>query len=394
MSGTALDWDYLLAKVPGYRAQLAYENEPVPAGYALSDGPPAPIETPAIKSENHRPAKTPLRVLTLSDLGDLPEPHDFIEGALCDGQCSVIYGDANVGKSFFALDAALHVARGKEWFGRGVDAGAVIYVAGEGGGGMKRRIAAHMQWHGITDPSAIPFALIPDVVDFRDKASVGTLIETAGELSARFGMPVRWIIVDTLSRALAGGNENAPDDMGALIRGADRLRLATGAHVTFIHHTGKDDTKGARGHSSLRAAVDTEMEVRRQDGAGAPVCVTVTKQRDLEIGAGLAFRLVSVDLGTNRRGKPITSCVVEPTTLKPVLTETESEAVQILQTLLFESETPHVDLAAWRKAIVAAGLLTGQTGDSRKKQWQRLRDGLKKKGVIEVSGNSVWTKHG
>lgn len=390
MSGVALGWDYLVAQA---RSRGYHED----AQEDFSDAVP-PEYLPAPANSNHETAAPSAKRIPYSLLGEQgaqPEPYDFIEGVFCDGQCSVIYGDTNTGKTFAAMDAALHVARGKSWLGREVDGGPVIYIAGEGGGGIWRRIKAHLQHHGITDPSTIPFALINDAIDFRDKRPIEALIETARELRERFGMRVRWIIVDTLSRALAGGNENAPDDMGALVRGADRVRSATGAHLTFIHHTGKDENKGARGHSLLKAAVDTELEVKRQEGSKGVVCVNITKQRDLEIGPGFAFQLLTVDLGTNRRGKPITSCVVEPAALKPVLTEAENEAVQILQTLLFESEAPHVDLAAWREAIMGADdLLTGQTGDSRKKQWQRLRDSLKKKGIVEVSGNSVWAKHG
>lgn len=337
-----------------------------------------------------------LKYLLLADVATLREPHDFVEGFLCDNQLSVIFGDANVGKSFFALDLALHVARGRRWLGREVDRGAVVYLAGEGSGGIRRRIDAHCRHHGIEDRNQIPLAIIPDPVDFRDKRSVEALIQTVKEISAKFGIPTRLIIVDTLSRALAGGNENAPDDMGALVCGAERVRSATGAHLSFIHHTGKDDTKGARGHSLLRAALDTEAEVRRIEGQKGSIGVTVTKQRDLEIGGGFTFRLLPVELGTNARGKPVSSCVVEPVTLKPVLTEAEQEAVDILRTLLFEGDNmAHVEVAAWRKAVMETdGLLTGQTGDTKKKQWQRLRAALETKGVIELSGSRVGLKHG
>jgi RecA-family ATPase len=247
--------------------------------------------------------KPPFKYFLLGSIAALPEPHDFVEGLLCDGQMSVIFGDTNVGKSFFALDLALRMALGWRWAGRAVDQGGVVYIAGEGAGGLRRRVNAFLSHHGIADVSGIPFALIPEMVNFRDERSIEGLIRTIREISAQIASPIRWIIVDTLSRALAGGNENAPDDMGAAIRGADRVRSATGAHLSFVHHTGKDETKGARGHSALKAAIDTELEIRRVEGAKGAINVTVTKQRDLEIGLPLAFQLVSVDLGTNKCGK-------------------------------------------------------------------------------------------
>ena len=182
--------------------------------------------------------------------------------------------------------------------------------------------------------------------------------------------------------------------MGALVRGADQVRLETGAHLSFVHHTGKDDRKGARGHSLLKAAVDSEIELRRPEGAKGAVTVSVTKQRDLEIGPSFAFRLVDVDLGTNSRGKRITSGVIEPAIIKPVLDEAEREASEILRTMLFESETAYVQIADWRNALMSReDLLAGQTRDAKKKPWQRLRKSLENKGIIETSGGQVWLKH-
>jgi AAA domain len=335
------------------------------------------------------------KYLLLDELGELPDPNDFVEDLLCDGQLSVIYGAPNAGKSFFALDLALRVAFGWKWFGKDVERGAVIYVAAEGGGGMKRRVAAFLRGHGVEQTQGLPFALIPYTVDFRDKRSIEGLIEIAQEISEQFGIPVRWIIVDTLSRALAGGDENSSTDMGALVRGADRVRTATGAHLSLVHHAGKDHARGARGHSLLLGAADTEIEIKRHDRTSGVIEMNVTKQRDLEIGRGFAFKLERVDLGKNARGKPVTSCVVEAAIVKPDLTETEQEAIEILNTMLHESDEAYVDLSAWREAILSRGdLVAGQRPDTRRTQWQRLRKSLEKKGFIERCDNKVAVKNG
>lgn len=299
---------------------------------------------------------------------------------------------SNVGKTFIVFDLGMRVARGKQWSGKETDRGLVVYIAGEGAGGMKRRIAAYLKHHGIEDPSDIPFALVPEMINFRDPQSVEAFVATLKEIGAHFGMPARWIIVDTLSRALAGGNENASEDMSALVRGADQVRSATGAHLTFIHHTGKDELKGARGHSSLRGAVDSEVEIRRAEGGA--IFVTATKQRDLETGRPFAFRLTKVEVGTNHRGKTVTSCIVEEAIIEPTLTEVEHEAIEILDTMLFDSQAAHVDVAGWRKAVMSTdGLLSGRTPEAKSKQWQRLRDSLKKKEIIEICEDKVRVKH-
>ena len=76
----------------------------------------------------------------------------------------------------------------------------------------------------------------------------------------------------------------------------------------IIHHSGKDKNKGARGHSSLRAAVDTEIEIKVDGQIRTARC---RKQRDLENGKAIAFALQRVELGLDDECDLITSCVVE-----------------------------------------------------------------------------------
>jgi hypothetical protein len=195
-------------------------------------------------------------------------------------------------------------------------------------------------------------------------------------------MPVRWIIVDTLSRAIAGGDENGPKDMSALVGGADCVRNETGAHISFIHHPGKDGTKGARGHSSLLGAIDTEIEIKRIDGTRDAFSVMMTKQRELDYGPPLTFRRVVVPLGTtNKWGKSVTSCIVREEMIKPGLNELEQAATGILRTMLFDNEATAVKLTAWREAVFSGPL--AETKD--RKQWKRLKDGLEEKKAIEIS---------
>jgi hypothetical protein len=122
---------------------------------------------------------------------------------------------------------------------------------------------------------------------------------------------IEMIVVDTLSRALAGGNENGPEDMTAYISNADALRDHAEATVVTVHHSGKADNR-ARGHSSLRAATDTEIELRVDEDAGIRFA-KATKQRDIESGKQFAFELHTVELGCDEDGDKVTSCYIGPT---------------------------------------------------------------------------------
>ena len=244
-----------------------------------------------------------------NDIQAVITTNDFVEGVLIEGQMSVLYGPSNSGKTFFATDLAMHVAIGRPWRNLDVTATSVLYVAAEGAMGVKNRVAAFCQHHQIDD---MPLTIVVSQVNmFNSTDDVETLMATIRQASHRIGN-VGLIIVDTLARVMAGGNENDASDMGLLVSHVDKLCQELGVHVMLDHHSGKDTSKGARGSSALRAATATEIEVEpRSSGSVAKV----TKQRDLEIAGTFGFRLLPVRLGTNARGRPVTSCVVEPVDL-------------------------------------------------------------------------------
>lgn len=234
---------------------------------------------------------------------------EIVQGILTAGGMSAMYGESNSGKSYLATHLAFCVTRGVPWLGRQVERGAVLYIAGEGAASVRRRVRAHEKHYGVT---VGPFGLIPEALSLMDgSADVEALVPLIAKAAAEVGEVVQLVIVDTLARAMSGGNENAPEDMGRLVRAGDRIRELTGAHVLWIHHSGKDVAKGARGHSSLRAALDTEMEVTA-DEAQKLHTATITKQRDMDsLGLRLCGRFVSVALGTSQWGDAITACAVE-----------------------------------------------------------------------------------
>ena len=237
------------------------------------------------------------------DMVEAVSGDDFVENLLINGQMSVLYGPSNSGKTFFATDLSLHVALGWNWRGLEVDQGSVLYLAMEGSYGIRNRVVAFRDHYNVAEK--IPFSVVPVAINFLND-DIEKLINTVRMASRRLGN-VKMVVVDTLSRALAGGDENGPKDMTAFVGAVDRLREAVSAHVLIVHHTGKDEAKGARGHSSLRAATDTEIEVVAGDDFS---CAKVTKQRELEIVGEYGFSLQGVRIGTNARGKDVTSCVV------------------------------------------------------------------------------------
>ncbi len=337
------------------------------------------------------------------------DANDFIEGLLTSAAMSVIYGPSNCGKTFFVLDLALHVAWGREWRGREVDQGAIVYLSLEGAQGVRNRIAAFQKHYGLQD-TPLPFVTMPQPVNLLDsEADVAAVCQLVEFVGAQTGMPVRMVIIDTLSRAMAGGNENSPEDMTALIGNCDRVRSITGAHVCIIHHSGKDEARGARGHSSLRAATDTEIEIKR-DPELTFSTVRVAKQRDLEAGDPFAFTLQSIALGTNRRGKDVTSCVVMEADRSTILARSETALspkemdaygclVDLCEEASLDPETGEIStnvttvtLSDWKNALTTNGTLNGNNANAAKVQFNRLRNALIGKEKITVERGMVCLK--
>jgi hypothetical protein len=244
------------------------------------------------------------RLLSSADLRELPPLAWRVRGVFPAQGLAGIYGPSASGKSFLALDVAAAISEGADWFGYGVKAAPVVYCALEGEAGFRLRVAAWAQANGRTLPDGLRLVLqafkLTEPQDVIDMA--------AAVLSAGAGAVT---ILDTLNRAAPEADENSSADMGRILEAAKELQRLTGGLVVVVHHTGKDATKGLRGHSSLFAALDAAVEVTRE---GDRREWRVAKAKDGQDGAGHPFRLEVVDMGEEDDGETITSCVVRADT--------------------------------------------------------------------------------
>lgn len=256
----------------------------------------APPEPP------RKPRRGPQRLAALAG-GVMDAAPYLVKGVLQRRSHAVLYGAPGQGKTFVALDIAYHVASGRDWQGHRVAKGLALYLAFEGVGGISRRGAALMRHYGNDD---VP--LYVEAADYNLREPAGR--KALGDMMAGLPEKPALIVIDTLARAMKGGDENSAQDMGALNDAVGALIEATGACVLVIHHSGKNKASGARGSSALLGAIDTELEV-------ADYAITPTKQRDLEMLDPMGFRLHPILLGTDEDGDDITSCVVMPVKVVP-----------------------------------------------------------------------------
>ncbi|MBK7423577.1 MAG: AAA family ATPase [Propionivibrio sp.] len=242
------------------------------------------------------------KLLTPADLANLPPVQWRIKGVLPTEGITADFGPSGSAKSFLVIDKLAAVAGGREWFGCRVTQCPVLYVALEGEAGISQRVKAWQCKNGKLPES---FRFMLQSLDIRITADRADLVEAVKAAGYHGGI----LAIDTLNRAAPGMDENDSKSMGEVITAAKAIQAALGGLVLLVHHTGKDATKGLRGHSSLHAALDAAIEVSR-DGDRREW--RMAKSKDGEDGEAHPFRLEVVEIGTDEDGEPITSCVVVP----------------------------------------------------------------------------------
>jgi hypothetical protein len=247
----------------------------------------------------------PFRAIPVAEFasGDL-DVEWLVKDLLPRASLSVAYGAPGSGKTFAVLDMAMAVARGANWRNDSLRTtqGTVVYVVCEGSSGFKKRLKAFSLHYGV-DLDTIPFYVINTAPNLLEEAHTKRLIDEINALGE-----VALVVIDTLSRTLHGGDENSSVDMGKAISHCTTIYQHTGASLLLVHHSGKDASKGSRGWSGIKGAVDAELEVTLQTGFRN---LHVEKQKDAESGQNYAFNLKPVPLYVNQYGEAVSSCVVE-----------------------------------------------------------------------------------
>jgi hypothetical protein len=293
---------------PSYRAmvELAYAQPELRAVTAKSDfeilGPL--VEQEVVVSAAPDVADT-VRFLVQEavEFSSGPPMRWIIKNVLPRAELVVIAGQPSVGKSFLALDLSSAITRGVKWRDRKTEKGRVVYIAAEGAGGFRQRLRAYAKSNGVqlTELPAV-IADAPNLLDPKDAAAVTAAL-------VKWGKPAV-VVVDTLSAVAPGGNENSGEDMGLLLSHCKFIHKETGALVVLIHHVGKDESRGTRGWSGIRGAVDAEIIVARN---GDYHVARVTKMKDGADNAQYPFKLRTVPVGVDADGEDVTSCIVEHT---------------------------------------------------------------------------------
>ena len=319
------------------------------------------------------------------------EPEYAIAGLVEVGILGMIFGKPGSGKSFIALDMACCIAAGVPYHGRDVLRGAVVYIAGEGHNGLKRRQMAWEKHHGVRLNSA-PLYFSQRSTNLTDGTAADDVIAAIEGVAQIEGVPPRLVIVDTVARNFGGGDENSTKDMTAFVAGVDGIKHSfPGCSVLLVHHTGHGDGDRARGSSVLLGALDAEYRAAKFD---AVTTLTCTKMKEGAIPEALAFKGHSIEIGHTANGESVTSLALEAVATPAKRAGrgrlTSANKLGLDTFLSAKREAGHADSPGtgvhvddWRKRFYSGH--TGETTDSKMKAFQRVRKDLVEGGFLTVT---------
>jgi len=342
-------------------------SAPPPTQLAPPPAPPAP------------PTVRPL-ALTRADEIEIRRPDWLLRGMLERDTFALVFGDPGCGKSFLAIDWACRIATGTAWRGHDVKPAPVVYVAGEGQQGFGRRIRAWGTHNGVSLADAplyvAPAVAIPDV------SQLVSLVAAIQSLPK----PPAMIVLDTLARCFGGGDENSTQDMSKFVAACDALRRHYGCTVLVVHHTGHAEKNRARGAIALKAALDAEYRLVKDD----KLLLTATKMKDAEMPAPLAMEMTTVELPGlyDEYDGPITSAAVN--VLSPDISVILSKlalsssrgkwqqlGLNIARQLVANGDDGQATIDDWRKACLDAGMV--------RQNQHRVLEALANRGEISVT---------
>jgi hypothetical protein len=226
------------------------------------------------------------------------------------------------------------------------------------------------------------------------------LIEAIGELAD----PPALIVLDTLNRSLKG-SERDDKDMGNYIAAAEALHEAFTCLVVIVHHSGLE-TGRPRGHTSLAAAADAQIQVCKN--ADDNVVAKVELMKDGTADTQDTSRLEVVIIGEDQDGDDVTSCVLREAegTLnaktKPKVPPSAKVALDLLWRAILDAgkvppasnnippNTRTTSLSLWRSYCDHGTVAKSDKPDSRYKAFVRAVEHLQTAGLIGIWGEQVW----
>lgn len=252
----------------------------------------------------------------------------LIKGWLQENAMMMIHGPSGGGKTFCVLDMCCHIASGNPmWSGHKVKNGEVVYLAGEGHFGLRGRLAAWKQSHGI---DKLNLWLSRYGCDLNKTEGY---IKVVSSLKQNQIKP-KLIVVDTLHRFLEG-DENSAQDAKKMLDACSKLMHEFSCSVILVHHTGvsEESQSRGRGSSAWRGALDIEINISAVKNS-KQIKISQKKSKDAEISDDkiVSLKSVKIEGWLDEDNEPVFSAIINHDDAPTIPTKQTNEK-KILESL-------------------------------------------------------------
>lgn len=248
------------------------------------------------------------------DLRNQPEPIKWlIKGWMQQHSMMMLHGPSGCGKTFVVLDMILHIALGqKEWNGKKIHNGPVVYLAGEGYRGIRARYNGWLQEKELTQDFGNQFSVSKSGTELDRPHGLQKVIDSISKMDVTPSL----IVVDTLHRFL---QEDEDKDMS--VKGMDKncsiLKQKYGCSILLVHHTGHSLSTQNRGKGSAawRGIMEVEFSLQPVGDLRDPEMVLkVAKIKDGEYPDDLYLKRKQITLKgwLDEDKEQVTTVVIEP----------------------------------------------------------------------------------
>jgi hypothetical protein len=296
-------------------------------------------------------------------VGEMTESYEpmkwLIHGMIEHPSLVSVFGPSESGKSFVTIDMACCVALGRPWHGRQVARGLVVYLAGEGHRGLKRRFRAWKIAHDVSDFEwrHAPVRVAKTTIPLNKGESMEALWAWLDALPERPAL----IIVDTVNRHVPGMQRNDSAETSDYVDHITHIRDRYECTVVNVDHTGWTNQDRNMGSVVLRAGLDTEIAVRLYKSEGMRIRVRCAKQKDSAHFDDLWFKLRGVELpgwfevaaGPDETPQAVTSAVLELVDAAAGPDETPQAVTSAVLELVDAAEAPAPGMPEYEKMKAA-----------------------------------------
>ena len=266
------------------------------------------VAVDAIKDEN----KPKINWVCADDLGEIKGTDWLIDELLETVGLSNLFGPTGHCKSFVLDEMLFCIAAGIDYNGQEVQQRPVQMIVGEGMDGVNARIKALRVKYSYE--GHLPLYITNDLIQMIDEGTADKIIESTKQLEEHIGKKIGAIGIDTLNRCFGDGDENNTQDMTKFTNACIEVKKALNTSVIIVHHTPDASPRKARGNGSLKASLESEINILKPESKeGVPygyVEVNSTKQKNGKEIDPLFFIPEVIDLGKDSKGRDVTTLVM------------------------------------------------------------------------------------